>query len=725
MKKYIIKLKNWLEFSHFEGNYHFIVILLILLFIFYKTYSLFIMFLFVILIIFIFIKHKPLFILSLILTLFISIIFFGKTLLYKISKKDINSNLIVVDVEEKDNYQKVTFKSLFYKYIYYNKDTTYFKVGQIYKVVGSIVSATKERTPNGFDSQDYQKNLFIVGTLEINKIEYRNTLFIPSSLNYYISKYYDSHFDYSDILKALVIGTKSDLDSDLKENISKVGISHLFVVSGLHVGIIVKILEKILSLIRVKESKRKFIILPFLFIYYVITKFLVSVLRVTFSYLLKDLKYNLTSLDKMSLNIIIVLIINPLYIYTYSFILTYLISSMIIIVGPLLSKKKGILIYILNTIIISLLSVVITIPIVINISSDINILSILYNVFYIPFVSYIVLPLSIIVTFLPFLEKLINVIFNFFIFSINKLSNISLLTFSLPKISIEMCIIYYLLLIFLIFTIEKKKYYYLIFYFLFLFGWHNIKYLDYQDKIVFLDVAEGDATHISSSFNRCNIIIDTGVSTDDTIISYLKKEGVKIIDLIIISHGDDDHNGNLEKLLNNFKVKKVIISSYDNKTLEILKRCNYLNFIQVKFNDNIKIKKINIDFLWPYKDTNDVNNNSLVFTLRFFNMSILFTGDIEEKAEIELIKKVKVIDVNILKIAHHASNTSTKKDFLENIKFDIAVAMTGSKNTYGFPNHNTVNRLKNYNVYYTSESYTITFYKKFFEKKFKIKYLNS
>lgn len=145
----------------------------------------------------------------------------------------------------------------------------------------------------------------------------------------------------------------------------------------------------------------------------------------------------------------------------------------------------------------------------------------------------------------------------------------------------------------------------------------------------------------------------------------------------------------------------------------------------MKQNDNIKIKKINIDFLWPYKDTNDVNNNSLVFILRFFNMSILFTGDIEEKAEIELIKKVKTIEVNILKIAHHASNTSTKKDFLENIKFDIAVAMTGSKNTYGFPNHNTVNRLKNYNVYYTSESYTITFYKKFFEKKFKFKYLNS
>ena len=173
------------------------------------------------------------------------------------------------------------------------------------------------------------------------------------NLNDIISRYYDNNFKYSGFLKALVIGTKNDLDENLKEYIRIIGISHLFVVSGLHVGIIVSFFEKMLNVIKLKQEKKKYVIIPFLFLYLLITKFSVSVFRVTLSYLLKEfLKNKYSPLDRMSINIIIVLLVNPFFIYAYSFILTYLISTMIIIISPLLPKKvngsflKKILIYI-------------------------------------------------------------------------------------------------------------------------------------------------------------------------------------------------------------------------------------------------------------------------------------------------------------------------------------------------------------------------------------------
>lgn len=701
------------------------MILLILTFIFLKSYSIISLILFILITIYVFINNKKLFILSIVIISIILSIYFLKTFIYKIAKEKINNNLIVVDIEEKDNYQKVILKNFLYKYIYYNKENTKMKVGQVYYIEGSILKVDKKRIPNGFDYQEYLKNIYIVGILNIEKLEYKKTFLIPNSLNYFISNYYNRNFKYSGFIKALVIGSKNSLNLELKENISKIGISHLFVVSGLHVGIIVTIFDKVLTIIKLQEQKKKYIIIPFLILYLTITKFSVSVLRVTLAYILKSfLKSKYTPLDKMSINIMLVLLINPFYIYTYSFILTYLISSMIIIISPTLPLKKSILVYILNTIIISLFSIIITLPIIININSEVNLLSILYNVIYIPLVSYVVLPLSIVVSFLPFLEFILNVIISLFISSTNFLSSISFLNFNFPSIPVGIVLIYYIVLVLMIILFEKKKYYFISIYILFLLFWINIGYFNINDKILFLDVSEGDATHISLAFNSCNIIIDTGIDTDDSIITYLKSKGIRKIDLIIISHGDSDHNGNLNKLLDNFKVKKVVISCYDYNTKKILDKKGYSNYYMAKSGDSFSVKNIYFNVLWPSKNMNDINNNSLVFTMDIDKTSFLFTGDIEEKAEKELIKQEKNINIDILKIAHHASNTSTKKVFLENVKFNIGVAMTGSKNTFGFPNIYTMERLKNYNVYYTSKCYTITFYKPFFKKNFKVKYLN-
>lgn len=729
MKTCLMRLKQWLHFNYIKGNYHFIPILIILLFLSINANlinKIFLLSCFILLFVYIFIKHRSLFILSTVCVSVILGIYIVKIVIYNLGRESIKTHLIVEEVNKTDNYQKIIFKSGIYKYIYYNKDVKgNFKVGDIYKIDGKVIKQKGSNTPNGFDYEKYLKYQNIQGILEIDKIIYVRNIFTLSSVNSLLCTYYDNHFKYSNIIKALVIGTKNDISDELMANIQYVGISHLFVVSGLHVGILTSILEKLLNKFKASKRTSNIIITIFLVIYLIITNFLVSVIRVSLAYVLKKiLKDDFTALDKMSINIILVLTINPFYIFTYSFILTYLISSMIIFISPILSNKKGLHIYIFNMIIISVASIIITLPIIIFINPKINLLSIIYNIIYIPFVSYVLLPISIIVSFMPFLEFVISFIINLFIYSINYLAKISILSLTFPVLSKVGIIIYYLLLLINIYMIEKKKWFILLTIFTFYLIWYNKQYMTLCDKITFLDVSEGDATHIQTAFSKYNIIIDTGIDSDNTIITYLQKKGIRKIDLIIISHGDNDHNGNLSELINEFNVNCVILSIYDQNTYKILEKNNYQKYRLVKRGDNFNLGDISFKVIWPKYNMNDINNNSIVFLMNYEKYQFLFTGDIEEEAESKIIDLEKKIKTDILKIAHHASNTSTKEKWLENVEFEIGVAMVGDKNTYGFPSPYTIKRLENYTVYYTNEHDTITFYKIFYKKKWKIKFQN-
>ena len=125
MNRFIIKLKQWLHYNNFKGNFHFTIIVIILAFLFITTREIekiFIGCLMLGLLIYIFIKHRHLFFLSAIITFSIISIYFIKVLLYDNAKEKLNQNLIVKEVEEEETYQKVIFSNGYYKYIYYNKN---------------------------------------------------------------------------------------------------------------------------------------------------------------------------------------------------------------------------------------------------------------------------------------------------------------------------------------------------------------------------------------------------------------------------------------------------------------------------------------------------------------------------------------------------------------------------------------------------------------------------
>ena len=223
----------------------------------------------------------------------------------------------------------------------------------------------------------------------------------------------------------------------------------------------------------------------------------------------------------------------------------------------------------------------------------------------------------------------------------------------------------------------------------------------------------GDSSLIISPTDK-TILIDGGGSLygdydvgENTLFPYLLDRGIDKIDYIMISHFDADHCKGLEYILKNMKVGHIIIGmQYEayknlNNILKIAEE-NKIKIICVKANDVLKIDKyISFGILWPKPENmiseNSINNNSIVAKLNYYNFSMLFTGDIEKIAEEELLKYYKASDLNvdILKVAHHGSKSSSILKILEIIRPNIALIGVGENNLYGHPNSDVIKRIEN------------------------------
>ena len=232
-------------------------------------------------------------------------------------------------------------------------------------------------------------------------------------------------------------------------------------------------------------------------------------------------------------------------------------------------------------------------------------------------------------------------------------------------------------------------------------------------KIHFIDVGQGDSSLIITP-QRKTILIDGGGSSNSdfdvgksTLIPYILDRGFTSIDIVIISHFDQDHVGAILTLLQELRVGRVYISKQAENSE------NYEKFLKIISEKNIKVyevmagnkihieKNLYLDILWPTENlisTNALNNNAMVFNLHYKKFSMLFTGDIEETSEKEILKLYSknkdLLKANILKVAHHGSKTSSTSEFINVVNPKIAVIGVGNNNKFGHPNENVLERLK-------------------------------
>ncbi len=233
-----------------------------------------------------------------------------------------------------------------------------------------------------------------------------------------------------------------------------------------------------------------------------------------------------------------------------------------------------------------------------------------------------------------------------------------------------------------------------------------------------IDVGQGDSILIKTPLGK-NILVDGGDEKSDNIVSnYLKKNKVKVIDILIATHFDSDHTGGLDNIIKDFPVKKVYAPNHTTNSNSFDNFINSLESKNIKLdslskNDTINLEKnININVLSPSFISENKNENSIVFSLDYINKSFLFTGDMEKSNEIEVINSYDLEEIDFLKVAHHGSYTSSTDEFIKEVSPDISVISCGYKNRYGHPHKSVLDTLKKYDslIYRTDISGDLVFY---------------
>ena len=600
---------------------------------------------------------------------------------------------------------------------YYLKDDENINVsyGDYIKVSGVFFKPSNNTNFNLFNYRKYLLSKKIKYTIKANNIK-----LIKSTNNiFYILKNklllrINKCKKLKGYLKTFVFADKNNIDEELFFNYQRIGISHLFAISGMHVSFISMFLLKILSFI--KENKRYILISIFLMFYLFLTNFTVSMMRACFQFILffinKAFKLKIKNINLLLLLFSMFLFYNPYYIYNIGFIFSFIISLSLILFNKLIDKGN----YVFKLLKISLISFLVSIPIIINNYYQINLLSILFNIFYVPFVSFILFPLSILTLIFPMLDDITFYIINFFENITNNLSNIDIFTFYISKIPLILIILYYLLL-YKLFNNINFKYTILIILFIIIFIFNKSFVL--SPKVIFLDVKQGDSTLIRI-LNK-NILIDTGgiVSFDaknnynlseKILIPYFKSEGVKKIDFMIITHGDYDHMGEAINLVNNFKVEKVIFNCEPFNDLE-KDLIEVLDKKKIKYYSCIKELNINNNKLYflQTKEYDNENDNSNVIYTELNGYKFMFMGDAGVDKENDILDKYNLSNIDVLKVGHHGSKTSSGKEFIKDIKTKYSIISVGKNNRYGHPNKEVLNNLENSKIYRTDWDGSIMF----------------
>lgn len=204
-----------------------------------------------------------------------------------------------------------------------------------------------------------------------------------------------------------------------------------------------------------------------------------------------------------------------------------------------------------------------------------------------------------------------------------------------------------------------------------------------------IDVGKADAILVESP--EAALLVDTGTEeTAHEVKRYLVRRGITALNAVWISHGDSDHAGGLTDILEAVPAKEIVGSAYS--SMPQLTRT-------VTVGDELTYGKLTIEVLGPIEKLETENNNSVVFRLSYGSFSMLFCGDVEEDAEQTLLFHGENLRADVLKVAHHGSDSSTSAAFLHAVKPQYAVISAGEDRNL-LPRNAVIKRLQEADVKY-------------------------
>lgn len=644
---------------------------------------------------------------------------------YKGSEEDFLCSIDNYKIEEdKMKLELVCKEKLVGSYYFKNDEYKFFKekvnIGNRVIVKGKLVSPKNNTVPYLFNYKKYLYNKRVYYTLKIDSIKILNENSNPFiKLKNRVIKHVNSYKD-STYLYAFILGKTELISDEVLTSYRENGISHLFALSGLHVSIFSSILLFILKKLRFKEILNYVLIFIFLLLFSFITGFSPSILRATLLFFLLSINkvfyLNIRTLDILYLVFIILVIINPFIIYNLSFILSFTAAFFLIFSSDLLKGKN----YFVSLFKVSLLSYFASLPLSIYYFGYTNLLGTILNLVFVPLVSFVVFPLTLLTFIISKFYSILNITTNL-LESLSLLFNKFKIIIYFPRINLIFVFIY-LSILMLYIKFKKKICLYLIIVLLIFFKIRP--YMDNNTYIYYLDVGQGDSILVVTPHLKKTILIDTGgiVSFNENYksnivknktIPFFRRIGINKVDYLFLTHGDYDHAGEANVLLSNFCVKKVFINKGNINNIE--KKINNKEVLRLKnfVIDNIKVNSLNNNVF------NNENDDSTILLFNIYDYKFLFMGDASIKTEEYLLNNYILPIVDILKVGHHGSYTSTSTDFINVIKPKYSVISVGENNMYKHPNKSVLDILDNTKLFRTDVDGTIEV--KISKKRYKIK----
>lgn len=586
------------------------------------------------------------------------------------------------------------------------------KYGLSLYLTGSLEEPINNTIPNTFNYKEYLNNKDIFNTLKIDSIEVRdnNTSFIYKLKNTINSRI--DNIDNTGYMKAFILGNKDDVDNEIYNSYQKIGITHLFALSGMHVGLLSGIILKLLKKINI--IKRYLIVDTLLIIYGFIVGYPSSIKRCILFFIFNSIN-KIFKLDISTFKILLLVIFSLIFyeykiIYDIGFIYSVCTVGGIILCNNFINHDNKLI----SSFRLSLVAFIFSLPISLCNFYEVNLLSIFYNMIFVPYVSIIVYPLSLLSFIIPSLYWIFSFTIKVLEVSSNYLSSINIFNVYLNFNIIE-CVVYYFIIFIMFIRSEFRLSIVLV---LIVVIDIVFPYFDSNGYVYFFDVGQGDSSLVISPYRRDIILIDTGglvsyVSDEwmnknnyyvsDGVISFMKSIGIKSIDMLILSHGDADHASEVDNIIKDINIKCLNINLGEINKLE----SNSMKYIDTCL---FKPKNMVLKYLNTLEYDNE-NDNSLLTYMKIYNTSILSLGDASTKVEEDLITKYKLSDIDIFKLSHHGSKTSSSYKFLNSIKPKVGIISSGRNNRFNHPSIETLDTLDklNINYYNTQVDGTIMF----------------
>lgn len=545
-------------------------------------------------------------------------------------------------------------------------------------------------------------------------------MYIVKLLNYTSSDY---KFD----LLTLSIGNKSYIESDFFDSLQKLGIYHLYVISGTHVAFIGAFLYFAFRKMRLTLRTIKILLIISLLLFLLINVFSPSVFRAVFMAVLLIVTSFFNKKPYMtiiSLSAIIQILFNPYIVFHAGYQLSYITTYFILLARPFIHGQKAFI----QLLQITLISEVSTLLVILIQFNEISISGIIMNLFFVPLFSIIIFPMVILFQAVMIMPK-INMIDNFYhiIFTslqemISYLSHFIKHRYAVKNLPEPVYILIALMTFLIARNICRLDYIKVIVFSLGLMVTVYVSNVTDRDDFTFtmIDVGQGDSFLIEDHKNDQTVMIDTGgvftfddresMLAEKTVLPYLKERGIDNIDLLILSHMDIDHVGEAKDVINNKNVRNLMVNMDDPKFNEWSKNILEDDFegdvLSSKDIETLAVGNIMIENLVVGRQiiSEDSNEHSIVLKIVLGEYKFLMTGDMTLAMEEFLVQQGNDIGVDVLKLAHHGSNTSTGNVIVEAAGASYALISAGAENQYGHPHQEVLDRLEGVNILSTKDA---------------------